>query len=239
MSYVFASMDGYTPSGDGWRIGYALDQGVKEVGVRFPRVTSVGVKGDDRHQAQFEYSAHNPLITAPDGTMLVLATDLVGPQEDLDAIRDLIEAKYNARDRRQFPFGFTQMNGYGTVWDDDPHTKVHFTDADYGHLHWNINTVTFPIQDNYRAFMDDISPWGIDVPKVVVPSVKSDYQIGDEPMLFQREGNKIGLLVLPGGKGTIITRSTDFVSIEKSGVPTALISAPRFDRIAQLSNASV
>lgn len=155
-------MIGYVPTGPGWRVAYALDQGVKEIQKQFPQVHCVGTVGDARHQAEGGRSAHNPIILAPDGVRLVVAVDLVGPQSDLDKIQAILEARYNANDSRQYPRGFTQMNGEGTVWDNDPHTTLHYTGADYGHLHWNINTVNFPIQaGDYRSAMDSTSPWSI------------------------------------------------------------------------------
>lgn len=160
--YTYASMPGYRPTDSNWRVAYALDQGVKEIRSLYPNVTCVGTIGDVRHQSEGGNSAHNPIVRAPDGSLLVLAVDLVGPLGDLTKIQNFLEAKYNAQDPRQYPRGFTQMNGEGTTWDSDPHTSLHFTGADYGHLHWNINTVNFPIQaGDYRPAMDSTSPWNI------------------------------------------------------------------------------
>lgn len=159
--YTYASMPGYRPTDSNWRVAYALDQGVKEIRSLYPNVTCVGTIGDVRHQSEGGNSAHNPIVRAPDGSLLVLAVDLVGPLGDLTKIQNFLEAKYNAQDPRQYPRGFTQMNGEGTTWDSDPHTSLHFTGADYGHLHWNINTTTFPvITGGYRSEMDSTSPWG-------------------------------------------------------------------------------
>lgn len=155
-------MIGYYPTGPGWRVAHALDQGIKEIQRQFPLVHCVGTIGDARHQAEGGRSAHNPIILAPDGVRLVVAVDLIGPQIDLDKIQAILEARYNANDPRQYPRGFTQMNGEGTTWDNNPHTTLHFTGADYGHLHWNINTVNFPVRaEDYRSAMDSTSPWSI------------------------------------------------------------------------------
>jgi hypothetical protein len=228
MTHNFASMSGYNPQGAGWRICFALDAGVHEITQAFPKVTSVGVKGDDTHQQQGDLSAHNPLITAPDGTKLVLATDLVGPQADLDKIQSLIEVRYNNHDPRQWPFGFTQMNGYGTVWDNDPHTTLHYTGADYGHLHWNINTVTFPIQDNYRSFMDDISSWGI--AEAGKPASQPKPEEEEEIELYLITTDAPGLVaVIKGDKVQQIHSGQTVAAFTKSGVKHAQIARSDFD----------
>lgn len=173
-------MIGYRPTGAGWRVGLALDQGIKEIQKQYPGVRCVGTVGDAKHQAEGGRSAHNPIVRAPDGMLLVLAVDLVGPLSNLTAIQQHLENLYNAGDSRQFPRGFTQMNGQGTTWDNDPHTTLHFTGGDYGHLHWNINTVRFPIQaGDYRTAMDDIRPWGIVPPPRPKPPVTTEGDLDD------------------------------------------------------------
>lgn len=214
----------YNRGGGTWRTARALDTLTAEIAAKFPDLTCLGTVGDLAHQAQDTYSDHNPVVRDPvTGVGIVRAVDVGGNPAELKLLETHLNALYNAGDPRLKAFGYTHMNGFVTVWDDNPATLLHADPGDDGHLHISLTQATYPsTAGGYVSAIDSTAPWGI------APVASTTTKREPEMVIIRNPANGDETLIgLP--KGAVhLTSPASVTALMNAGVPMAEVTPADF-----------